>query len=598
MHKSIFIKKAAAGGVILRGLCCYCVTAAVLKLFTRQSFLSVEGFAEINFMIPPSIFAVCFGLCTLLRVYRNIPLERYLLPLSFGLYSFLTLRENKEIWFTLALSALWAVLIRYYADAGWLCCRRPMRKSASVVLTCCAVLLFILIVGAQGVYRYLTFTSPNFDFGIFCNLYYHFRKEFLPLTTCERDRLLSHFAVHLSPVLYLLTPIYALFPHPVTLQVMQAAILGSAAFPLYLIVIKYGCSRRKAFLFALLLLLHPAVGNGANYDFHENCFLLPLLMWMFFFFERGRVLPFFGCAGLTLLVKEDAAVYVIFFALYIVIERKKYLLGGLTGGAAILYFIFALTFLSVYGEGVMSGRYGNYIPEGGGLMQAVHTVLLDPAYILTQLFSDENGPSFQKWIYLSQMLLPLGLIPLFCKKPARLILLCPMVLVNLMTLYAYQFQIGFQYSFGPAAFLCYLAVLNLPDMQPKAAKTALGTALVISLMLFFITTLTYTEKYRRDYETNREKYCVMEEALQKIPDDAAVVCSTCLLPHLSQREVIYEDKYHTPSEEERLDYILIDLRYDHEEVYETYLSFGYSRTCSVEYNGKALLWILTPENAE
>lgn len=47
------------------------------------------------------------------------------------------------------------------------------------------------------------------------------------MTTCERDRVLSHFAVHVSPIYYLFLPFYALFPLPVTLEVLQALLLAS-----------------------------------------------------------------------------------------------------------------------------------------------------------------------------------------------------------------------------------------------------------------------------------------------------------------------------------------------------------------------------------
>ena len=36
----------------------------------------------------------------------------------------------------------------------------------------------------------------------------------LPDVSCERDVLMSHFAVHISPIYYLLLPFYALFPSP------------------------------------------------------------------------------------------------------------------------------------------------------------------------------------------------------------------------------------------------------------------------------------------------------------------------------------------------------------------------------------------------
>ena len=66
-------------------------------------------------------------------------------------------------------------------------------------------------------------------------MFENMRKTGLPLITCERDRLLSHFAVHFSPVFYLILPIYMLIPAPETLLVVSAFIVASGAVPLLLI---------------------------------------------------------------------------------------------------------------------------------------------------------------------------------------------------------------------------------------------------------------------------------------------------------------------------------------------------------------------------
>lgn len=68
--------------------------------------------------------------------------------------------------------------------------------------------------GHIGCLRYLGYLAPNFDFGVFTQMFHNMRESFLPMTTCERNGLLSHFAVHISPVFYLLLPFYALFPSP------------------------------------------------------------------------------------------------------------------------------------------------------------------------------------------------------------------------------------------------------------------------------------------------------------------------------------------------------------------------------------------------
>jgi hypothetical protein len=70
---------------------------------------------------------------------------------------------------------------------------------------------FVIFVGGLTTLRYLNFFTPNFDFGLFCNMFYNMSEGFVPLVTSERDRLLSHFAVHISPIYYLFASVlYAL----------------------------------------------------------------------------------------------------------------------------------------------------------------------------------------------------------------------------------------------------------------------------------------------------------------------------------------------------------------------------------------------------
>ena len=117
------------------------------------------------------------------------------------------------------------------------------------------------------------------------------KKTGLPLVTCERDVLLSHFAVHISPIYYLLLPFYALFPSPLTLQIGQAVIVASGVIPTLLLCKHYCLSGKSTCALVLIYVLHPALSGGCFFDIHENCFLTPLLLWMFYFFERKNIFP-------------------------------------------------------------------------------------------------------------------------------------------------------------------------------------------------------------------------------------------------------------------------------------------------------------------
>ena len=578
----------------MRLLTAWCLTADLLS-FAIHPFYELENTAKLQFPIFFLVFSLQILFLALFEHFlRNrYPLpERLILPISLGVYTFLTIGQKKDFFFILLLSCLWAILLYYYNVRCWLRFKKPLTKKKGVLLITTAALIFFVVVGGSGLLRYLTFRCPNFDFGIFSQMFYNMKHSLQPLTTCERDRLLSHFAVHLSPILYLLLPVYSLFTSPITLQLAQAAILASAVIPLALLCRKFGLSYTRTAVMALILLCYPAVACGTNYDFHENCFLLPLLLWLFYAYETHRLLLMALFSVLILMVKEDAAVYVAFFALFVFLDGRRRLQGTLLFFGAGLYFLGAILFLTARGEGVMVGRYGNFIIGDGTLLQAVKNVLVNPGYALLQMLTDGDGDSGQKILFILQMAVPLAFISFGVKRPSRLLLLLPMLLINLMTLYVYQYDIGFQYSFGSSAFLFYLSVINVGEMKPKTGRILLSIAGATGIMLFFALPFFRFTGYVKDYRENIENYRTMEQALQEIPSDCSVACTTMLLPHLSERETVYETHYHKPAENEKLDYIILDARSEVEKPLETYQALGYRIIKTVECDGNNLLVIL------
>ncbi|MCI8504756.1 MAG: DUF2079 domain-containing protein [Lachnospiraceae bacterium] len=170
-----------------------------------------------------------------------------------------------------------------------------------VFLACCLILLALILYGIYG--------WNSLD-----------ERTDLPMTTLERDGLLSHFSVHVSPIYYLLLPIYLLFPTPATLQILQAAVLASSVIPLWKLGKHHGLSNLQQMFLCLLLLLYPAFSGGTAYDLHENCFLAPLLFWLFYGIARQNVPITALAAFLTLMVKEDAAVYTAVIALWLTVK--------------------------------------------------------------------------------------------------------------------------------------------------------------------------------------------------------------------------------------------------------------------------------------
>jgi len=419
-------------------------------------------------------------------------------------------------------------------------------QTANISIAVMAALLFFFL-AVLTTLRYLCYYCPNFDFGIFTNMFYHMRTDLTQTVSCERDMLMSHFQVHISPIYYLMLPFYALFPSPITLQVLQAAIVAAGVIPLAILAKKRGLAPAAVVAVAAVYVLYPAFAGGCFYDLHENKFLTVLILSMVCAYETKRFGWMYLFAALTLLVKEDAAVYVAVFGLYLLVGRRAYRRGTILLIGAVAYFLFAAAMLEWFGLGVMSWRYANI--SDSGLVGVVWAVLTDPGRVLAECLSAE------KLVFLLQMMLPLLFLPVLTKRPGRLVLLIPLVLVNLMPGYANQYSIDFQYTYGSGALLFYAAVLNLADLRERTMAMVAAGAATTALVL--ASAFTWPRiGIASIYRDSRETRAAIAEVLAEIPADASVTADTFLLSHLSERELIFE----YPSQHQT-EYVVLDLRY-------------------------------------
>lgn len=492
----------------------------------------------------------------LTAVLALLPFPRWVMLCTFILLAVVCL-FSAFTWPLLLACVLMAVLLGIYARIGsndeLLAVSDPKEPGDPRAAAWMAI-VFFLFLSVWGIGRVLSFRTPTYDFGLFSQMFYYMKETGLPLTTLERDGLLSHFAVHVSPIYYLMLPVYVLIPTPATLQLLQAAVVASAVIPLWKLAGLHGFdNRQRTFLCALLMLL-PAYGGGCYFDLHENCFLTPLLLWLFYGIDRRRHGITAIATILTLMVKEDAAVYVAVIGLWLVV-RKRTLSGSLLLGSALCWFLAATGFLASFGDGVMTYRYENFLIEGASsLLHVVLAVLTHPMKAVYECVDPE------KLYYIAMTLLPLLGLPLLTRRYDRYLLLIPYILINLMSDYPYQHSIWFQYSFGSSAFLIYLTLRNLADLQERTKP--LVVCVVVAALCFSFEIIPVAAQYPKQAVIQWEENQAIREALDEIPDDALVTASTFYTTYLSQRDVIYDLGY--ASKEHILDseYIVINPGHD------------------------------------
>lgn len=535
--------------LILGWLC----AAAVEYLLLSESLRALGGVSGLEQMSMGRVLGITAALFVILtalgRRWDTALAERWGILGAFWAMYLSAVTVNDSPAFGLACGGILVALMVYVLlhtkkalpgikNEKWLC----------MVATGAMTVLFFLFVSNWGVSKVRSFSTSSYDFGIFAQMFYSMRTKLLPLTTLERDGLLSHFAVHVSPIYYLMLPFYCLVPEPETLQVLQAAVLASAVIPLWLLGREHGLSHVQRMLLCAVLLVYPAYSGGTSYDLHENCFLTPLLLWLFYGLDRKSWKLTAVAAVLTLTVKEDAAVYVAVAALWLLIralraegtERRWNLITGGAMLAGALVWFFAVTgYLSRVGEGVMTYRYDNFMFDGSdSLFSVIKAAILNPMKLLYECVDEE------KLKYITYTILPLAGLPLFTRKYERYLLLIPYVLVNLMSDYSYQHDILFQYNFGSAAFLFYLALLNLSDWTGEWKRvTALVAALIIGACCLGKEVIPTAISYPGYCEEYADYYDSLRTALEAVPDDASVAATTYLTTELSERDVLYDVRY-------------------------------------------------------
>ena len=402
---------------------------------------------------------------------------------------------------------------------------------------------FTLLIGWASVLRYRTYNATNFDLGIFAQMFESLRKTGHAWTILERNRLLTHFGVHCSPVYYLLLPFYMLVPRIETLLFLQAAAVGAGVFAVRAIARElFGDSPRLILGACLLYLFNPAIPQGCLFDFHENKFLAVFLLWAVYFMLRQKTAPLLVFSILTLSVKEDAAIYVVSLALFLLFARKwegKRAKQTVTGIGMIvisaIWFVCAMRIIAHYGNGVMVDRLRNFFLPGssGGFLDVAKVVLSDLGYVISQVFT-QSKVEFLLWIFL-----PLGFAPFLVKKGAPWLLMLPLLVINLLSDYLYQHTVGYQYTYGSVTLAIVLALLALRECGPSLRRGALTFAVAASVLCTLPLTGTRVRFYHQVMRINPDRIAAVDEILAALPENADITATTWFAVHLYQREKVY-----------------------------------------------------------
>lgn len=183
-----------------------------------------------------------------------------------------------------------------------------------------ALVLFVAY-AAVSVGRYLRMGTRSYDLGIYeqaVRAYAHLQAPIVELKGPGYNVLGDHF----SPVTMLLAPFYRVFPTPVTLLVVQAALFALSAIPVTRAATRM-LGRARGLALGVAYGLSWGLQNAVDFDFHEICFAVPLIAFSLeaLLRRRWRATLLWGLP--LVLVKEDQGLTLAAIAVVVALRARR-----------------------------------------------------------------------------------------------------------------------------------------------------------------------------------------------------------------------------------------------------------------------------------
>jgi len=252
--------------------------------------------------------------------------------------------------------------------------KNPYRAFDWITLGC--VILVVILLATLSILRYTGYTAAMFDLGHMAQAIWS-STQGKPLEFSYHGDSVSRLGLHVELIYFLITPLYALFPSPVTLLLIQATLFGTGALPVYRLAKRQIGSITAARMVTLVYLLFPMAQTAVLYDFHGETLAMPLLLFALEALDREawRAYGLWLVLALSCKINVAASVCILGASLWFNGKRR---VGGLT-----------LLVGLVWGIGVFVGLRPLFAVPGGTAQQWTALGYLE--FYFGKLFVDLAG---------------------------------------------------------------------------------------------------------------------------------------------------------------------------------------------------------------
>jgi uncharacterized membrane protein len=302
------------------------------------------------------------------------------------------------------------------------------------------MLTYFVYCGLYATQRHLAFETGAFDVGVYAQPLWNFIQGRGFAVSIIEDNGPIRWATHVEPILFLIAPLYKLWPDPRILLWLQVAGLTLAALPLYALGVRRLQNEGAALTVVAAYFLLPATESVTLFDFHSVT-LAPLFLLSAFYFldlalaTQGKSLWLWpetnvgqgSCTTtgvslsykwaytlstlfflLAMSTKEDIPLYVLVVGLYLLVLRRRWGEGiTLVVVSGVWFYIATQVIIPAYRTGGGQSIYLAWFETLGDTpLEIVLSPFTQPDKVLALIFRPGNLPA------LSMLTLPLALLPL------------------------------------------------------------------------------------------------------------------------------------------------------------------------------------------
>ncbi|PSB35862.1 hypothetical protein C7B82_00150 [Stenomitos frigidus ULC18] len=396
--------------------------------------------------------------------------------------------------------------------------------------------------------RHLLFQSAAFDLGYFDQALYLISQGQPPIVSFWGFHFLGG---HADWILYLLAPLYKLYPSVFWLFAIQAIALSLGAVPAWQLATQAGVKPKQAVAIAFTYLLYPLVFNINLFDFHPEVMALPVFLAVVLAARTHQPVGFtlgiifiLGCRDALSLTVAAMGVWLFF------IENRR-LCGAIAFLGGSLWFLVATQLVIPHFRPLGVEAVARYAGLGDSVLEIAKNVILQPGLLLNRVLTLPNLE------YLCLLLVPV-LWGLSLKHLAPLLAAIPQLAMNLLTAYQPQKDLIHQYSVPILPFLL-LAVIAALAANKSWVRSQRGIILWALIGFLALAKFGY---FGDRYLAKVNTWQATRAAIAQVQTTGSVLTNPQTAPHLTHRAVIRlaTDQFN-PATLNDFSYVLLDTRY-------------------------------------